>query len=357
MTDDRRFVHTGLPSRVVFGQGTLPTLSDEVDRLGLGRVVVVCTPGQEELGTQVSKLLGNRSIGAYPRAVMHVPAHVADHAVAHAKDVNADGLVAVGGGSAVGLAKVMALHTGLPLVAVPTTYAGSEMTPVWGLTDDDGKRTGRDIGVLPASVVYDVDLTLRLPLDVSITSAVNAMAHAVEAIYAPDGSPVIDLMARESISTIYRGIDAIAQDAADGAARSNLLYGAWLAGCCLGATTMSLHHKLCHILGGTFNLDHAWTHTVILPHVMAFNLRTGSRPYALVADAIGDDDPGNALWKQLSDQGRMRTLEQLGMPRDGIKAAVRQAVASPYANPVPVAAGDIREILGQAWSGNTPRVQ
>jgi maleylacetate reductase len=348
------FTHTSLPARVVFGRGTLPRVVDEVERLGLSRVLVLCTPGQTEQGEQVAALLAGLSVGVYAEAVMHVPTDVAAAAVEHARATGADGCLAVGGGSSVGLGKAIALETGLPLLAAPTTYAGSEMTPVWGLTGAAGKRTGRDLRVLPVSVVYDVDLTMGLPVEISVTSAVNALAHAVEATYAPDGSPLIDVMAREAATTLYAGAKRIATDPHDTGARTQLLYGAWLAGCCLGATTMSLHHKLCHIIGGSFDLSHAWTHTVILPYVMAFNLRRGTRSHALMAEALADDQPGTALWETLTRLGWMRSLADLGMPGEGVDHVVDQATASPYANPYDVTADDVRDLVGAAWRGEAP---
>ncbi|WP_210583314.1 maleylacetate reductase [Streptomyces sp. GESEQ-35] len=352
----RAFVHTGLPSRVVFGSGTLAGVREEVDRLGLSRVLVLSTPQQKASAHEVAELLGDACVGVYAEAVMHVPTDVAAAAAAHVRSVEADATLAVGGGSSIGLGKAIALETGLPLVAIPTTYAGSEMTPVWGLTDDSGKRTGRDPKVLPVSVVYDTNLTTSLPVEMSVTSGVNALAHAVEATYAPDGSPITDLMAGASIKALASGIPAIVADPSDAEARSDLLYGAWLAGSCLGATTMSLHHKLCHIIGGSFNLSHAWTHTAVLPHVMAFNLRPGSRGHDIVSTGFGDTDPGGALYRMLDTLGLTRSLADLGMPADGIDRVVTQAVSSPYANPRSVSDDDIRRIVTSAFAGTTPAV-
>jgi maleylacetate reductase len=328
------FVFPGLPARVVFGAGSMDRLPDEINRLGLRRVVVLSTPGQQQLAKDVAARLGDRALGTYSRAVMHVPVAVADAAVAHVRAAGADGCVTVGGGSATGLGKAVALETGLPLVALPTTYSGSEMTPVWGRTGPDGKRTGRDPKVAPRTVVYDPDLTAGLPLEISVTSAVNAMAHAVEAQYAPDGSPIVDLMAAEAIRSLLAGIDALAADPADANARTDLLRGAWLGGNCLAAATMGLHHKLCHIIGGLFDLDHAWTHTVLLPYVMVFN--------------AGDDRGLTAL---LARHGFHRSLADLGMPADGIEKVVAAATASPFANPRPVAEDAVRQLVTAAYRG------
>jgi maleylacetate reductase len=326
------FTFDGLPARVVFGPGSIDRLPEEVDRLGLRRVVVLSTPGQHQLAKDVAARLGERAAGTYSRAVMHVPVAVSAAAVEHVRAAGADGCVTVGGGSAIGLGKAIALETGLPLVALPTTYAGSEMTPVWGLTDERGKRTGRDPRVAPRTVVYDPDLTAGLPLEISVTSAVNAMAHAVEAGYAPDRSPIADLMAAEATRSLRDGIDALLRDPASVGARSELLRGAWLAGNCLATTTMGLHHKLCHLIGGLYDLDHAWTHTVLLPYVMEFNL--------------GSDGGLTAL---LERHGLRRSLAGLGMPAEGVDTVVAAALASSYANPRPVGADELRRLLTAAY--------
>jgi maleylacetate reductase len=329
------FDFAGLPARVVFGAGSVERLPDEVDRLGLSRVVVLSTPGRRQLAAEVAARLGERGRGTYSEAVMHVPVAVGAAAVAHVREVGADGCVTVGGGSATGLGKAVALETGLPLVAVPTTYAGSEMTPVWGLTGERGKRTGRDPRVAPRTVVYDPDLTAGLSREVSVTSAVNAMAHAVEAGYAPDGSPLTDLMAAEATRSLLAGIGTLAGEPDSAAARADLLRGAWLAGNCLGATTMGLHHQLCHLVGGLYDLDHAWTHTVLLPYVMEVNLGNGAELTAL-----------------LVRHGLHRSLADLGMPAEGIEAVADAAVAAPYPNPTPVGRDAVLAIMSAAYRGS-----
>ena len=253
----RSFTYQALPMRVRFGIGALRRLPDEVAALGLTRVLVLCSPEQEATGKLVAEALGDRAAGVLPEARMHVPVEVAHRARTLATELGADGCVAVGGGSAIGLGKAIALEHGLPVIAVPTTYAGSEMTPIWGLTDGGAKRTGRDPRVLPASVLYDPDLTLTLPAGLSATSGMNAIAHAVEGLYAPDASPIISLMAEEGVRALATALPRVVADGADIDARAEAQYGAWLCGAVLGATTMSLHHKLCHTLGGTLDLPHA----------------------------------------------------------------------------------------------------
>jgi maleylacetate reductase len=240
------FIYTSYPVRVVFGAGSLAQLAAEVDQLGLQRVLVVAMPAQRALGERAAALLGARAVGMHAEAVMHVPTEIAATAVAVARRHNADGCLAIGGGSTIGLAKAIALDTGLPIIAVPTTYAGSEMTPIWGLTADGEKRTGRDERVRPRTVIYDPELTLGLPPTIAGPSGMNALAHCLEALYAPDGNPITSLMAADGIRAIAAGLPTVVREPGNIAARSDVLYGAWLAGAALGSAAMGLHHKLCH---------------------------------------------------------------------------------------------------------------
>ncbi|MFD4193426.1 maleylacetate reductase [Amycolatopsis thermoflava] len=352
MTHD--FVHESRPGRVVFAVGAASRLAAEVERLGLRRLIVLCTPEQAELAAELTAPLGDRIAALHPHATPHVPVAVATTAVARSREIGADGCLAIGGGSSIGLAKAIAKDTGLPVVAVPTTYAGSEMTPIWGLTDGGRKTTGRDPRVLPSTVVYDPRLTLTLPTALSVTSGVNALAHAAEALYAPDGSPITALMAAESARALAAALPRVAADPHDLDARPEALYGAWLAGSVLGATTMSLHHKLCHILGGTFDLPHAETHTAVLPHVLAFNLPAAPRARAALQNAFGAGDPAAHLFRLADDLGADMSLKSLGMPADGVDTVVAQALSAPYANPRPVTEHDLRILLGNALTGSCP---
>jgi maleylacetate reductase len=286
---------------------------------------------------------------------MHVPIEVANRARDVAAELGADGCVAVGGGSAIGLGKAVALAHGLPVIAVPTTYAGSEMTPVWGLTEGGQKRTGRDVRVLPRSVLYDPELTLSLPAGLSAASGINALAHAVEALYAPDASPAISLMAEEAVRSLADALPRVVANGTDLDARSDALYGAWLCGSVLGATTMSLHHKLCHTLGGTLNLPHAQTHTVVLPHALAYNAAAAPDAVAALSRALGSADPARELWELAGRLGATRSLAELGMEEGDIARIADLAVAAPYANPRPVIREGVEALLRAAYLGDPPR--
>lgn len=345
------FVYQAQPARVIFGAGTGARLGEEAERLGLARVLVLCTPGRTELAERAKRWLGARAVGVFDGATMHTPVAVTERALAAVKAFGADGVVAIGGGSTTGLGKAIALRTDLPQIVMPTTYAGSEMTPILGETRDGVKTTQRSPKVLPEVVIYDVELTRSLPVRLSALSAFNAMAHAAEALYAPDTNPIVSLMAEEGVRAIQRALARITGAPDDIGVRTDLLYGAWLCSCCLGATTMGLHHKLCHTLGGLFDLPHAETHTIVLPHVLQFNAPAIPDAMARLGRAMNTDDPVRVLVELERSLQVPMALRDLGMPEEGIGRAVAQAAANPYSNPRPVDAASLTELIERAWAG------
>jgi maleylacetate reductase len=355
MTDVLDFSYEALPMRVVFRSGAATTATPgEAERLGLRRLLVVCGSRGADTARAVADALGPACAGLHAEARMHVPAEVADRTVEVARAAGADGCVAVGGGSSIGLGKMVALRTRLPLIAVPSTYAGSEMTPVWGLTEHGAKRTGRDRSVLPSSVVYDPELTFSLPVPLSVTSGFNAIAHAVEALYAPDTSPLIGLMAEAGVRAMAWALPEVAADPESPAARGRALYGAWLCGSCLGATTMGLHHKLCHVLGGTFGLPHAETHTVLLPYVLAYNTPAAPDAAAAVARALDAEHAPHALRELTGRLGAPRSLAELGLTEGDLATAAAQTAGNAYANPRKVTLDGVLAVLRAAYEGTTP---
>jgi maleylacetate reductase len=346
------FFYEALPMRVSFGAGYRSKLADEVNKLGLKRVLVLATGFQKDLAQEISDSLGDVSVGVYAKAEMHVPIETARDAQRFATEAGADGCIAVGGGSTTGLGKAIALEYGTPIIALPTTYAGSEMTPVWGLTAGGVKKTGRDARVLPASVIYDPELTLSLPVGMSVTSGFNAIAHAVEALYAPDGSPIISLMAEEGVRALITALPNIVADPQNIGHRSDALYGAWLCGATLGATTMSLHHKLCHTLGGTFNLPHAETHTVVLPYALAYNAPSAPGAIEALRRVTGAEDPAAQLRELSLKLGAPASLRELGLTEENVETAVDLATRNPYANPREITAEGIRRLLTAALNGD-----
>jgi maleylacetate reductase len=348
------FTYQAAPMRVVFGSGTLGRLADELERLGISRALVLATPNQERQAADVAAMLGARAAGVFAQAEMHTPLGVTERAMARVTELKADGVVAIGGGSTTGLGKAIALRTDLPQVVVPTSYAGSEMTPILGETRDGLKTTQSSPKVLPETVIYDVDLTMTMPSSLSATSGLNAIAHAVEALYARDRNPIISLMAQEGIRSLALALPQIKQDAHDVAARTDALYGAWLCGTCLGAVGMALHHKLCHTLGGAFNLPHAETHAVILPHAVAYNASAEPLAMSQIARALSEKDAAPALFELAGDIGVRRSLREIGMREQDIDRAADLAVTNPYWNPRPVERDAIRGLIARAWAGVAP---
>ncbi|MFF1448162.1 maleylacetate reductase [Streptomyces sp. NPDC058274] len=349
------FAYETPPARVVFRPGAAVSATpDAAARLGLRRLLVVCGSRGEATARAVADALGDSCAGLHAGARMHVPVEVADRAVEVVRAAGADGCVAVGGGSAIGLGKAIALRTGLPLIAVPSTYSGSEMTPVWGLTEHGAKRTGRDPVVQPRGVVYDPELTLSLPVPLSVTSGINALAHAAEALYAPDVSPLVALMAEEGVRAMAGALPAVAAAPDDLGARGRALYGAWLCGSCLGATTMGLHHKLCHVLGGTFGLPHAQTHTVVLPYALAYNAPAAPRAIAALERTLATDDVPRFLRDLAGRLGAPRSLAELGLTEADLALAATQVAGQAYPNPREVTEDGVFGLLKAALQGAAP---
>lgn len=345
------FVHQTHPSRVMFGPGVLAQLPDEMQRLGFSRALVLSTPEQVSSAERVATLLGERAAGVFSEAAMHVPLETARLAREHALRLGADCAVAIGGGSTIGLGKAIALDSGLPIIAVPTTYAGSEMTPIYGLTEGGVKKTGRDPRVLPVCVMYDPELSLSLPLGMTVVSAINAIAHAAEALYAHDGSPIVSLMAEEGIRASAAALSPLRLNAQDLSARSDALYGAWLCGSVLGLVSMGLHHKLCHTLGGSFNLPHAEVHTVILAHALSYNASHAPHAMERIARAMGVTDAAQGVLDLARCNGAPTSLCAIGMPQEGLDKAADLAVQSAYPNPRPLERYALRALLQNAFDG------
>lgn len=353
---ERSFVYTAQPSRVVFGTGSLGRLVDEVKAIGAQKALVICTPEQRKQAQVVADMLGLLSVGIYDGAQMHVPIESARKAREYSRSLGADCIVAIGGGSTIGLGKAIALESTVPIIAIPTTYAGSEMTPIFGITEDNVKKTGRDLRVLPKTVLYDPDLSATLPVRMSIVSGMNAIAHAAEGLYAKDGNPVMALMAEEGIRALATGMRGVFAKADDMHARSDCLYGAWLCGSVLGHVGMALHHKLCHTLGGTFNLPHAETHTIVLPHALAYNSKAAPEAMKRVARAIGAHSAAAGLFDLAKNLGAPTALQEIGFKENDIEVALKVAMSNPYWNPEPVVEDAVRELLRNAWEGKRPSV-
>jgi maleylacetate reductase len=351
------FEYTSLPGRVVFGFGTLARVAGEIEALNCRRAMILCDRHHEpQAGARLRRLLGDLAVGFSADAAMHTPVEVTERVMRQLSAVDADCLVALGGGSTTGLGKALALRTDLPQIVIPTTYAGSEATPILGETAGHRKTTLRSPKVLPEVIVYDVELTFGLPPLLSTISGLNAIAHAVEALYAKDANPITSSLAERGIAAIGGALPVIVKDGHDRAARSDALFGAWVCGNCLGVASMALHHKLCHVLGGSFALPHAETHTVILPHAAAFNSAAAPDALNRVARALRVKSAAQGLFDLASALGAPTSLKALGMAESDLDEAADAAVSSPYWNPRPVDRPAVRALLDDAYHGRRPRV-
>ena len=347
----RAFVYNALPARVVFGPGSVAKLAEEIARLGAKRALLLTTPGRAAMVAAVSKNLP--VAGVFDKVVMHTPLEAANQARELAAKLGADCCVAVGGGSTIGFGKAIALTSGLPVIAVPTTYSGSEMTTIWGLSEGGAKKTGRDPKVLPKAVIYDPELTLELPPAVSAASGMNAIAHCAEALYAHDGNPIISLMAEEGIRALAAALPVVVKFSRNLEARSDALYGAWLAGATISTTSVALHHKLCHVLGG-LGLPHAETHAIVLPHAMRYNEEAAPQAMARICKALQNDNAAAGIYDLEKKLGLPMRLADIGMKEADLERAARIASEAPYPNPRKVEYAPVLELLRDAYQGRRP---
>jgi maleylacetate reductase len=350
--DSNQFRHQSFSQVVLFGTGRLSELPTLIAQLGFERCLVLSTPEQRSDADELAKTLGPAAVGVLGDAMMHTPVEVSDAAAARARELRADSTIGIGGGSTIGLGKAISLRTGLPQVAVPTTYAGSECTPIIGETANGKKTTQRNPVVVPAAIVYDPELTLTLPAKNSGMSGMNALAHAVEALYSPERSPLLAEFASEGIRALAQALPRVVETPSDRDARADALYGAWLCGTCLAASAMALHHKICHVVGGLFNVPHAETHALVLPYVIAFNRPAAAEAVARLAAALGADDPVVAVFDLAGAVGAPRSLAELGMPEDGIDAAVDLILADRYWNPRALIRPEIERLVQTMYDGS-----
>lgn len=347
---------TGLSKdqRVLFGVGLRNTLADEVRRLGCSRALILSTPLQSSSALDLAVSLNGMSAGVFSRAAMHTPVEVTKDALCHAQEINADCLIAIGGGSTTGLGKAIAYRTDLPQIVVPTTYAGSEATPILGQTEDGVKTTLTDRKVLPEVILYDPELVATLPVAMTVTSALNAMAHAAEALYARDKSDDSDALAIDGLTSFINALPKILQTPEDLAAREETQRGAWACGAVLRQVGMALHHKLCHTLGGSFDLPHAETHAIILPHAIHYNAQAVPDLLTPVTDLLGGSSSGMALWEFAKSLGAPLALRDLGLRAEDLDRVVEIATQNPYWNPREITAKGIRTLLENALNGEAP---
>ena len=344
-------VYEALPARVVFGVGALECLPAEVDRLGARRALLIAGKARAE---QMCERLGDRVAVAFTEIVQHVPVAIAGQARRLAGGARADVVVSVGGGSATGLAKAVALELAVPIVAVPTTYSGSELSDIYGLTEAGRKWTGRDPRVLPKVVVYDPALTVPLPPRVTGASGMNALAHCIEALYGPNANPVSSALAEQGIRALAGALPRAVGQPDDLGGRSGSLRGAWLAGSALAVAGTGFHHQICHVLGGAFGLDHGGMHAVLLPHTVRFVSAAVPGELGVVAAALGAVDAASGCWALARRVGAPAGLAELGMTRMDLDRAVALCADRVSQRPRPWTVDDLRELLGAAFAGQPP---
>ena len=340
---------------VAFGAGLRRDVSERVRASGYERPLILTTPQQSDLALELAETLGSSAAGVFSKATMHTPTDVTVEALAHLRDVSADSVLSVGGGSTIGLGKALVLHSDVGHIALPTTYAGSECTPILGQTENGVKTTMSNPKLRPNIVLYDAELVATLPAAMTITSALNAMAHAVEALYAKDRTEATTQLALAGIAAFQKSLSAVVENPGDLSARQATQEGAWACGTVLGRVGMALHHKLCHTLGGSLNLPHAETHAIVLPHATAFNHPAAAAELAPVADLFDAKDPANALWDFAKSLNAPTALKDLGVEQADLDRVADLATKNPYSNPREITKDGIRALLGRAWEGAPPQ--
>ncbi len=349
------FAYSAAPQRVVFASGAQTQVAAEIANLGRSRALVLTTPEQAAAGQSLLAAVGGAGAGHFAGATMHTPVEVTERALAVLQDLQADCLVAIGGGSTTGLSKALALRTGLPQIVIPTSFAGSEATPILGQTEAGRKTTLTDPRVRPTVILYDATLVRSLPPHLVVSSGMNAIAHAVEGLYARDRNPISSLMALEGIRALAHALPNLTSGTGQDHDWGEALYGAWLCGTVLGQVGMALHHKLCHALGGGFNLPHAETHAVILPHAVAYIEPAVPDLLRPVAAIFGTATAYEGLSAFAARIGAPRRLSDLGLTEANLPRALDLATANPYWNPRPIEREAIAALLARALAGDPPQ--
>ncbi|WP_072776652.1 maleylacetate reductase [Marivita hallyeonensis] len=345
----------GIDQTVAFGAGLRHHVRKYAAQAGAIRVLILTTPHQSDLGLELAETLGGSAAGIFSKAAMHTPTDITEEALQHLNEAGADAVLSAGGGSTIGLGKALALRAPLVQIALPTTYAGSECTPILGQTENGVKSTMSDPKLRPDVVLYDPELVTTLPVPMTVTSAINAMAHAVEALYAKDRTEATDALAVQGLKAFHEGLPAVLEDPSDLHAREETQKGAWACGTVLGQVGMALHHKLCHTLGGALNLPHAETHAIILPHATSYNWPAAQTELAPVAKMFGAEEPGEALWNFATSLGAPTSLQALGVAETDLDRVAALAAQNPYWNPRDITQDGIRALLQRAWDGTAPQ--
>ena len=348
------FIINPSPTRVVFGAGTAGQLAEEVAALGASRAMIVCTPGAAGRAQPFADALGDACAGIFADVETHVPQSVVDTARNRFNSLDADCLVTFGGGSSIDTGKPLAVATGAPVIALPTTYSGAEMTANYGIVIDGQKKPHRDDRAFARTVIYDPALTTGLPPYMTAISGMNALAHCVEALYPEQPHAVAALLAEEGARALIEGLPASVASPGDINARTRALYGAYLGGTVVTLVGIAIHHRTCHVLGGTYGLAHGDANSVILPQATAFNAPAAPQAMAALARALGSDDPAAAIFNLAQSMGAPTDLKSLGMQEADLDAAAERAIQNTAYNPRPLEFGPVREMLQNAYEGVRP---
>jgi maleylacetate reductase len=345
------FKHESTPAKVHFGAGAIQQLASNVAALGCKRALILSMPNQSHEALRAASYLGPLAAGIYASAVERTPSKAANDAIAHLHQTEADCTVAIGGGSVIGLSKAIALRTDVHQIVVPTTYSGSEVTPLHNQTENDRGTILVDAKILPEVVIYDPELTLDLPLRTTVSSAISAMAHAVEALYARNRTPISSMMAQEGLRAFATALPILVADPKNETARSEALYGAWLCGSVLGQVEMALHHKLCDVISHAFARPHALAHAVILPHAIAYNEAATRVQLVPVCEALGGTSASDALAAFVRKVGAPSNLKELGLVESDLDRATALVQSDVFWNPEEITPAGIRLVLQRAWEG------
>jgi len=353
----KSFIHNSLPARVIFGNGSIQLLGDEITKLGAKSPLFCCTPGRENESKFLIESLNLVNAKLCPIAEQYIPLPMVKEGRRLAKKHRADCAVSYGGGTAVGLAKAIALEQEIPVISVVTTFSGSETTDLQAILTD-GLRVGyKSEWILPKIIIYDPEAAMGVPVEILIPSGVNAIAHGVESCYSQGATPVNNLIAGEGISAMASALKRISSGEDNSNARGDGLYGAWLCGTSLGSAGVALHHKFAHVLGSTFALEHSMVHTAALPYSVAYTAPGAPEAMKHISAALGSNGTpaATALYELNKEIGAPTSLKEIGMPLEGIEKAARMIAENPYPNPVPVKYDLIFSMIEDAWHGRPPR--
>ena len=340
--------------KVVFARGAVAHIKDEIEMLNKKRVLLISDESAAVIAKKISSVLSSLIVQSVDHVVMHVPDEFSAPIVASAQKNEIDLVISIGGGSATGLGKIVALDAGIDLMAVPTTYAGSEMTTIWGRTRNNQKVTGRDMAVLPKTTIYDPELTYSLPLSISVNSGMNAIAHAVEAMYAQDVTQIVSEAALEGIQVFSKGLRALHANINDLDARDELLRGSMQCGFSLSNATMGIHHKICHTLGGMFDLPHAPMHSAVLPWAVQYNLNFAQSQLSEVAAVLNTPRADIGLWDLANEVGAQTSLKNIGYPLEKSEEVADVISRATFANPRPFEKQAVMDLLERAYTGIRP---